>query len=90
MHEPKRFCSEPWRYTMTARESQFWRDGTQSQRQRLLECLAARVLGEAVDHNRTQFVILNQDGETIAEGKIQAPNLNDELERMCNAQNRLN
>ena len=44
MHEPKRNCSEPWRYTMNARESRFWRESDQTQRQRLLECLAARVL----------------------------------------------
>ncbi|NUM54022.1 MAG: hypothetical protein HUU46_10300 [Candidatus Hydrogenedentes bacterium] len=90
MHEPKRYCSEPWRYTMTARESQFWRKGDRSQRQRLLECLAARVLGEAVDHDRNRFVIMDEGGEIVAKGKIQAPNLDDELERMDRAQNRLN
>lgn len=90
MHEPKRYCSEPWRYTMNARESRFWRESDQTQRQRLLECLAARVLGEAVDHDRNRFVIMDEKGEIVAKGKIQAPNLDDELERVSRAQNRLN
>ena len=90
MHEPKRFCHEPWRYTMTARESQFWHNGNPSQRQRLLECLAARVLGEAVDHDRSRFVIVDEGGAIVAKGRIQAPNLDDELDRMYCTQNRLN
>lgn len=90
MHEPKRFCSEPWRYTMTAQESRSWREGDRVQRQQLLERLAVQVLGEAVDHDRSRFVIMDAGGEIVAKGKIQAPNVDDELERVYRAQNRLN
>ncbi len=88
MHEPKR--TEPWCYTMSARESRFWHEAGPEKRQRLLECLAARVLGEAVDHDRSRFVIMDEGGEIVAKGRIQAPNIHDELESMSRAQNRLN
>lgn len=90
MQEPRRFCSEPWCYTMTAQESQSWREGDRSQRQQLLEALAVRVLCEAVDHERSRFVIMDEEGGIVAKGKIQAPNLDDELDRLYRQQHRLN
>ena len=90
MQDPKRSCSEPWRYTMTARESQFWHKGNESQRHRLLKCLATRVLDEAVDHECSRFVILDEAGEIVADGQIQTPTLDDELTYMNFGQNRLN
>ena len=80
MQESRRFCSEPWRYTMTAQETQTWRDGDRPQREHLLEALGVRVLGEAADHHRNRFVIADVDGEIIAEGEIRAPNIEIELE----------
>ena len=42
----------------------------------------------AVDRDRNRFVIADEEGSNVAKGKIQAPNLDDELERVSRAQNR--
>ncbi|MDZ4860652.1 MAG: hypothetical protein SGI88_16875 [Candidatus Hydrogenedentes bacterium] len=80
MQEPKRYCSEPWRYTMTAQESCSWREGDRAQRQELLLALAARAQDEALDHRRSRYLIMDADGEIVAKGRIHAPNIMVELE----------
>jgi len=80
MQDPKRYCSEPWRYTMTAHESRCWRDGDRAQRQELLLALAARAQDEALDHRRSRYLIMDADGGVIAKGRIHAPNIMVELE----------
>ena len=60
----------PWQYIMTCEETESWRQGDREARQDLLVHLAERVMCDAADHGKSRFEIYDQDGELVADGKL--------------------
>jgi hypothetical protein len=80
MNESRPIRSEPWEYVMTAQETQSWHEANAERRRELLTDLGGRVMFEAVDHGCNRFVIYDTDGAMVARGRVQAPDIRQELE----------
>lgn len=80
MHQRKTGTSDAWHYTMTLTETSSWREADQTQKRELLEDLAERVMGQAIEQGRSRFVIHDMDGGVVATGKLKPGDITEMLD----------